>query len=64
VAASIIALLQFSNTILRYLVDIKDASVDRKSLIRRISFLGGILSTLNDTVDEERVSDETRSAII
>jgi hypothetical protein len=64
VTASIIAVLQLSSTVLRYLVDVKDASADRKSLIREISSTRGILSTLNETVDDTRVSDETWSATI
>lgn len=64
VTASIIAVLQLSSTVLRYLVDVKDASADRKSLIREISSTRGILGTLNETVDDARVSDETWSATI
>jgi hypothetical protein len=64
VTASITAVLQLSSTVLRYLVDVKDASADRKSLIREISSTRGILSTLNETVDDARVSDETWSATI
>jgi hypothetical protein len=64
VTASIIAVLQLSSTVLGYLVDVKDASANRKSLIREISFTRGILSTLNETVDDARVSDETWSATI
>jgi hypothetical protein len=64
VTASIIAVLQLSSTVLRYLVDVKDTSADRKSLICEISSTRGILSTLNETVDDARVSDETWSAII
>ena len=62
--ASIIALLQLSSTVLRYLVDVKDASADRKSLIREISATRGILSTLKETLDDARVSDETWSATV
>ena len=64
VTTSIIAVLQLSSTVLRYLVDVKDASVDRKSLIREISSTCGILSTLNETVDDARVFDETWSTTI
>lgn len=64
VAASIIAVLQLASTILRYFVDVKDASANRKSLIRDISSSRGILSTLNETVDDARVSDEVGSATI
>ena len=64
VTASIIAVLQLSSTVLRYLVDVTDASADRKSLIREIGSTRGILSTLNETVDDVRVSDETWSATI
>jgi len=64
VTASIIAVLQLSSTVLGYLVNVKDASANRKSLIREISFTRGILSTLNETVDDARVSDETWSATI
>ena len=64
VTASIITVLQLSSTILRYLVDVKDASADRQNLIREISSTRGILSTLNETVDDARVSDETWSATI
>jgi hypothetical protein len=55
VTASIIAVLQLSSTVLRYLVNVKNASADRKSLIREISSTHGILSTLNKTVDDARV---------
>jgi hypothetical protein len=64
VTASIIAVLQLSGTVLKYLVDVKDASADRKSLIREISSTRGILSDLNEIVDGARVSDETWSATI
>lgn len=64
VTASIIAVLQLSSSVLRYLVDVKDASADRQILIREISSTRGILSTLNETVDDARVSDETWSAAI
>ncbi|KAH0558789.1 hypothetical protein GP486_004572 [Trichoglossum hirsutum] len=64
VTASIIAVLQLSSTVLRYLVDVNDALADRKSLICEISSTRGILSTLNETVDGARVSDETWSATI
>ncbi|OBT86395.1 hypothetical protein VE02_05285 [Pseudogymnoascus sp. 03VT05] len=53
--ASIIAVLQLSSTVLRYLVDVKEASADRKSLIHEISSTRGILSTLNETVVDARV---------
>jgi hypothetical protein len=43
-------MLQLSSTVLRYLVDIKDASADRKSLIREISFTRRILSVGNTGV--------------
>lgn len=62
--ASIIAVLQLSSTVLRYLVDVKDASADRNSLIHEISSTRGILTTLNETVDDARVSDESWSATI
>ncbi|KFY98178.1 hypothetical protein V500_01789 [Pseudogymnoascus sp. VKM F-4518 (FW-2643)] len=62
--ASIIAVLQLSSTVLRYLVDVKEASGDRKSLIHEISSTCGILSTLNETVVDARVSDESWSATI
>lgn len=64
VTTSIIAVLQLSSTVLRYLVDAKDASADRKSLIREISSTSGILSTLNETVDDARVSNKTWSTTI
>ncbi|OBT84787.1 hypothetical protein VE02_06922 [Pseudogymnoascus sp. 03VT05] len=53
------AVLQLSTTVLRYLVDVKDASADRKSLIHEMSSTRGILSTLNETVVDARVSDES-----
>lgn len=62
--ASIIAVLQLSSTALRYFVDVKDASADRKSLIHEISSTRGILITLNEAVDDARVSDEIWSATI
>ena len=37
ISASIIAVLQLSSTVLRFLVDVKNASADCKSLIREIS---------------------------
>ncbi|KAL5344669.1 hypothetical protein ACLOAV_010361 [Pseudogymnoascus australis] len=46
--ASIIA--KLFSTVLMYLVDVKEASADRKSLIHEISSTRGILSTLNETV--------------
>src|SRR6266536_4860949 len=58
------AVLQLSSTVLRYLVDVKDSSAGRKSLFREISSTRGILSTLNETVDDVRVSDETWSTTI
>jgi len=64
VTASIIAVLQLSSTVLRYLLDVKGASEERKVLIREISFTRGILSALNEIVDDVRVSDETWSATI
>jgi hypothetical protein len=62
VTASILAVLQLSSTVLKYLVGLKDASADRRSLIREISSTRGILSTLNETVDDARVSGESWSA--
>ena len=64
ITASIIAVLQLSSTVLKYLVDVKDASADRKSLIYEISSTRGILSTLNETVDDARLSGETWSATV
>ena len=64
ICASIIAVLQLSSTVLRFLVDVKDASADCKSLIRKISSTRGILSTLNETLDYARGSDETWSATV
>jgi hypothetical protein len=48
--ASIIAVLQLVSTVLLYLVDVKEPSADRKSLIHEISSTREILSTLNETV--------------
>jgi hypothetical protein len=39
------------------LVDVKGASADRRNLIHEISSTRGILSTLNETVDDARVFD-------
>lgn len=57
--AGIIAVLQLSNAVLKYLIDIKDASADRISLIREISSIYGILNILNEIVNDVRVSIET-----
>jgi hypothetical protein len=62
--ASVIAVLQLSSSVLKYLVDVKDAPRDRNSLIREISFTRGILSTLNESVNNAGVSDKTWSATI
>jgi hypothetical protein len=64
IAASINVVLQLSSTVIRYLVDVFDAWFDRGRLIREIKSTRGILSTLNETVDGGRVSDETWSATI
>jgi hypothetical protein len=56
--------LQLSSTVLRYLVDVKNASADPKILIPEISSTRGILSTLKETVDNSRVADETWTATI
>ena len=62
VTASIIAVLQLTSTVLKYLIDVKEASADRKTLIQEISSIRGILSTLNETVGDARVSGEIWSA--
>lgn len=62
VTASIFAVLQLSSTVLKYLIGVKHASGDRRGLIREISSIRGILSTLSEIVDDARVSGETWSA--
>jgi hypothetical protein len=64
VTASTISLLQLTGTVLKYLRDVKDASADRKNLIHEISSTRGILSTLNETLEEARTDDESWSATI
>ena len=64
VTASITAVLQLSRTVLRYSVDVKDVCADHKCPIREISPIRGIPSTLNETVDGARVSDEAWSMTI
>ncbi|PQE03561.1 ankyrin repeat-containing protein [Rutstroemia sp. NJR-2017a BVV2] len=53
-----------SSSVLKYLVDVKGAPRDRNSLIREISFTRGILSTLNENVNNAGVYDKTWSATI
>jgi hypothetical protein len=61
VTASIIAVLQLSSIVLRYLVDVNDLLAIAKALSARSALP---VSPLNKTVDDVRVSDETWSATI
>jgi hypothetical protein len=63
-AASIVAVLKLSSIVLTYLIDVKEASADCKSLVREISSTRGILSTLHEYLNNTRVSDDTWSATI
>jgi hypothetical protein len=63
ITASIAAVIQLTSTVLKYIIDVNDASADRKTFILEISSTRGILSTLNETVDDARCSD-TWSATI
>jgi hypothetical protein len=58
ITAGMTAALRSLSSILSYLVNVKEPSVCRNKLIREISTTRGILSSLNETVDDARVSDE------
>ena len=62
--ASIIAVLQLTASVLKYLRSVKDASQDCKTLIVEVSTLRGLLTTLNETIDDAQTSGEEWSSTI
>lgn len=60
VSAGIIAILQLSSTVVKYVRDAKGASEDRQRLVLEISAVRGLLCTLNDIVDVSQLKDETK----
>ncbi|KAI9794829.1 MAG: hypothetical protein M1816_002957 [Peltula sp. TS41687] len=61
---SIIAVLQLTVTVINYLRGVKDASQDCKRLIGEVSAIRGLLTTLNETVDDAETSEEEWSSTI
>ncbi|KAI9774470.1 MAG: hypothetical protein M1839_001703 [Geoglossum umbratile] len=59
ISASIVALLQLSTTVVRFLRDVKDAPDGLKRLMLEVCSVKGLLSTLQDLVDSEEAGLET-----
>ena len=57
VVASIIAILELSDTVIRYLNEVKNASKDCNQFITEISITSGILSSLQKLIDEQTSND-------
>jgi len=57
IAASITSILQFSSTVIQYLVDVKNASEDRQKLILEIGSVTGLLFLLQDLAERAQWAD-------
>ena len=57
ISASIVALLQLSATVVKFLRDVKGAPADIKRLLMEIGSLKGLLSILEDAIDSDDPDD-------
>lgn len=64
ITASIIAIIQLTGTVTKYLSNVKDSPEDRGRLLLEISNLSGLLSTLGKISEESTSDDSWRATII
>ena len=63
VTANILTLLQLSDTVIRYLNEVKNASKDCNQFMTEISATSGVLSSLQKLVAEQSSLDDTKTKI-